>query len=171
MRFFSNDEGGVCRNKRFIRSATATDDVHESFVHEFTHLRGHRLGCLVVESHRVRQSGIGIGTDIIGCLTGQFLEERFHLGGTKRAVQSQREDVVGADTRQEGIERLATQRSSCKIAHGDGEHDRQSDTSARHHTVYGVDSHLRIQRVEDGLDEHGVYPTLYQSVSLLFVGF
>ena len=34
----------------------------------------------------------------------------------------------------------------------------------------GVDGHLGIERVEDGLNQQQVYPTLYQSFRLLYVG-
>ena len=34
----------------------------------------------------------------------------------------------------------------------------------------GVDGHLGIERVEDGLNQQQVYPTLYQAFHLLYVG-
>ena len=76
-------------DKRLVCTTAATDDIHHTLIDDFSHLGCHRLGCLVVESQRVRQSGIRIGRDIIRCLASQFPEERLHLGGTKRAVQSQ----------------------------------------------------------------------------------
>ena len=91
-----------------IRRATATtDDVHQSLVHNLPHLRSHRLWRLIVEPHRVGQSGIGITANIIRCLSGQFTQIGFHLGGSKRAVQAHGEDRIGAHRGQEGVKRLS----------------------------------------------------------------
>ena len=157
-------------NECLIRTTAATDNVYQSLIYEFAHLRRHRLCRLIIEPHRIGQSSIGIGTDIIRCALGEFTKERFHLRGTKRAVQSYGEDLISTDAGKKSVERLTTQRTTCQIAHRHGNHNRQFYPSSCHHTSSGIDSHLRIQRVENGFYQQGVHPTRYQGISLFLVG-
>ena len=123
MRLFAHYQWPIRRNKRLIGTATTTDDVYQTLIYELTHLRRHALSGLVVEPHRIGQSGIGIGTNIIRCTLGEFTQEWFHLRGTKRTVQSNRKNVVGADAGKESIECLSTQRTTSQITHRYRKHD------------------------------------------------
>ena len=124
MRLFVYHQWTISCNERLIGTTTATDDIYQTLIHELTHLGRHRLSRLVIEAHRVGQSCIGIGTNIIRCTLGEFTQERFHLRGTKRTVQSYRKNVVGADAGKESVERLSTQRTTSQITHRHRQHDR-----------------------------------------------
>ena len=64
-------------------SAASAEDIHQAFVDKLLNLWRHAIHRLVVLSEFVGQSGVRIGADIIRCMLGQFLQERFHLRGTK----------------------------------------------------------------------------------------
>ena len=154
------------------RSATASSyDVHQSFIDEMGNLQRHRLGCLVVESQFIGQSGIRIGADIIRCPRCQLPKVGQHLLSTKRTIQSNREYWISTDTGKEGIECLSAQRPSCGIADGDAEHDRKLAMLLLHHLQGGMNSSLGIKRVENGLNEQHISSAFYQSFNLLGIGF
>ena len=170
MGLFANHQISIAGNKRLISTTTATDDIHQSLVHQFTHLGCHRFGRLVVETHRIGKSGIRIGRDIIRCHTGQLSEEGFHLRRTKRTVQSDGEDRIRAHAGEEGFERLTTQRTTCQITHRHREHDGQFYLPMLHHPHRGIDGHLGIERIKDCLYQQGIHPTLYESIHLFLIG-
>ena len=162
-------QGHVFRNKPFVRTATASDDVHQSLVNHLSHMRCHRLWCLVVEPHRVRQSCIGIGTDVIRCAPCQLAQEGQHLRRTERAVQTHREDGIAADAGKESLQRLSAECAPCQVADGSTQHDGQLRATLLHHRHGGIDSHLGIQRVEYRFYQQGIHPTRYQSVCLFAI--
>ena len=170
MGLFANHQISIAGNKRLISTTTATDDIHQSLVHQFTHLGCHRFGRLVVETHRIGKSGIRIGRDIIRCHTGQLSEEGFHLRRTKRTVQSDGEDGIRAHAGEESLERLTTQRATRQIAHRHREHDGQFYLSSLRHLHHGINSHFGIECVEDGFDEQSIDTTIGEGLDLFFVG-
>ena len=154
-----------------IGGATAAAyDVHQSLVHNLCHLGRHRLRSLVVEPHGVGQAGIGIDADIIRRGLRQLPEEGHHLAGTERTVQAERENIVGADTCQECLQRLPAQRASGEVADRGAHHDGQVTAESAVQLLAGINGGLGIQRVEDGLDDEGVYPTPDERLSLFGVG-
>ena len=46
-------------------STTASNDVHQTFVHEMADLLEHQFGCLVILAKDVGQAGIGVSTDVV----------------------------------------------------------------------------------------------------------
>ena len=169
MGLFSSHQFTIACDERLISTTAAADDIHQPFVYQFTHLGCHCLGRLVVEPHRVGKSRIRIGTNIIRCHAGQLSEEGFHLRSAERTVQSDGEDGISADAGEEGLKRLTAQRAPCQITHSHGEHNRQFNTTPLHHPQGGIDGHLGIQTVEDGLNQQGIHPTLYQRVNFFVV--
>ena len=173
VRFGSRLVGCLALSQRNIFSdefvggtTTATHNVYQSLVNHLANLRRHRLSSLVVESHGIGQACIRIGTNIIRCLTSQLAQERQHLACTKRAVQAHGEDGIAADARQKGVECLSTQRTTSQIADGSTQHDGHLATTLLHGYQRGIDGHLCIQTVEDGLYQQCIYTTLQQAVSL-----
>ena len=169
-RRFTLHQRNIGGNKCLVSTATATHNVHQSLVNHLTNLGSHRLSSLIVESHRIGQSGIGIGTHIVRCLACQLAQIDNHLTGTKRAVQTHREDGIAADAGQEGVEGLSTQRASCQITDCSTQHDGHLTATLLHGSQRGVDSHLCIQGVKDGLYQQGVNTTLQQGVGLFQIG-
>ena len=170
MRLLAFYQRPIQTDERVGRSTTAADDVHQSFVDQFSHLRSHALCGLVVESEGIGQTGIWMTTDIPRSLTSQLTQIGFHLCGSEGAVQSYGEHWIGAYAGQEGVERLSAERSSCQVADGHREHDGQLAVTLTHHLHGCIDGTFRIQRVEDGLYEQGIHPTLHQTVHLFLVG-
>ena len=160
----------IFRNKAIVRTTASANDVHQPLVNHLSHLGCHALRSLVVESHRVRQTGIRIGGDIIRRLPGQLAQEGYHLTGTKRAVQSQTEYRITAHAGQKSIQRLSTQCSASQVAHRDADHQGQRLAMLRHGLHRRIDGHLCIQRIENRFYQQGIHPTLYQRVSLFVVG-
>ena len=169
MRLFSYNKRSIELDERICSATTATDDVHQSLVDELSHLRRHRLGCLVIESEGVGESGIGVATDIVWCLSRQFPQIRLHLCGTKRAVEPNRENGIATDTGQKGIERLSAECTPGQVADGDREHERQFYAFLLHRTHRSIDGTLGIERIEDRLYQQGIHPTLDQTVHLFLV--
>ena len=170
MGLFAHHQRLIESDERIRRTATATDDIHESLIHEFRHLRCHRLCCFVIEPQGVRQSGIRVATDIIRCLPSQFAQIGFHLRGAKRAVQADGEYWISTHAGEESIQGLSGECSSCQITDGDGEHDGQRRAPLLHHPHRSVDTALGVQRVEDSLNQQGIHPTLYERIHLLHIG-
>ena len=163
-------QGRKAGNVFFGRTATAADDVHQPFAHILAHLAGHLVGCLVVLAQAVGQAGIGIGADVIRGTGSQLLQEGFQLAGTERTVQAHRENVGMLNRSQEGIQRLAGQGTAGRIGNGDGEHQRHAAARIVHRLPGGIEGGFGIERVEDGLDEQRIDPTLQQGCHLLAVG-
>ena len=69
----------------------------------------------------------------------------------------------------EGRERLAREGATRAVAHRDAHHDRESLPATFKHFVGGKEGGFGIERVEDGLDEDEVDPTLHQSINLLAI--
>ena len=170
MRMFSFHQRDIMSNETLIRSTASTDDIHQSLINHPPHLRSHRLWCLIIESHRVRQSCIRIGTNIIRCFLGKLTEERSHLSSSKRTVQSNREDRIITDAGKESLQGLTTQCTTSKVTDCRTQHDRQFHASMLHHRHSRINGNLGIQRVKDSLYQQCIYPTRYQSVYLFTIG-
>ena len=162
-------ERHVAGNEIGCSAAASAHDVDESFVDKLLYLRCHGLRCLVVESHGVGQSGVGVSTNIIRCVSCQFCEIGFHLPRPERAVETDGKDGIGTDRCEKCAERLPRECSSGLVADGHREHDGQCLSPALHHVECSADGHLGVERVEDGLDEQRVDAPLHESVYLLVV--
>ena len=169
MRLLALGNRHIFGDKLLRGSATSSYDVHESFINKLLYLWSHRLWRFIVCAKTVRQTRIGISTNIIRCLVGKLLEKRLHLVGTKRAVQTDREYRVAAHTCKHSIESLSAQGASCKVAHGDAKHYRQLLAHASAHFHSCVDGSLSIKRVEHSLNEHSIHSTLCQRLNLLHI--
>ena len=159
----------ITANKLIGGTTAATHDIHQSLVYELAYLRRHRLCRLIVKTKRVRQSGIRIAGYIIRCALSQFLEEGFHLAGTKRAVQAYREDGICGNAGQEGIECLSAERASGKVTDCNTEHNGQIHTALAHHRRGSIDGTLGVQRIKDGLNKQSIHPTLNESIHLFHI--
>ena len=160
----------VQTDKLIGSTAASTNYVHYPLVYQLAHLWRHTLGSLVIESKSVWQSCIGVTAYIIRCLLCQLAYKRFHLRGTKRAVQSYRKYRISAYACQKCIESLTRECSSSQIAHRYRYHYGQFRVSFLHHAHTGVDGTFRVQRVEYCLYQHSVNTAFHQRVGLLHIG-
>ena len=83
----TGNQRGVLGNVGICRSATTTDNIHQSLMDILFYFMCHIGRSLVVCAQTVGQSGVGISTDIIRCTDSKLLQERFQLAGAKGAVQ------------------------------------------------------------------------------------
>ena len=72
------------------RSATASDDIDQTFIYELFDLSRHCFGCFIILPEAVGQSCIGVGRDVVWCCFCQLFQERFHVSGAERTIQSYR---------------------------------------------------------------------------------
>ena len=150
VRCLTFSQGHIFRDKLIVSTTTASHNVHQTLINHLANLRCHRLRSLVIESHGIGQSCIRIGTNIIRCLASQLAQEGQHLARTKRAVQTHREDGITTDAGQEGIEGLSTECATSQVADGSTQHDGHLTTTLLHGSNRSIDSHLRIQAIENG---------------------
>ena len=169
-RFYSLDNRNITGNKLVGGAAASTYDVDKSLVDVFGNLWCHRVGCLVVQTERIGQSGIGMATHIIWSLARKMGKEGFHLTGTKGAVETYGEDVVGAYACEEGIECLSAKCAPCKVAHRHRHHYGHIPVKAANDIRGGIHCHLGVEGVEDGFDEQHVNPSIHQCLYLLGIG-
>ena len=55
------DEGGIATDKLIGGAATTTYYIDELFIDKLFYLRCHRCWCLIIFTHRIRQTSIGMG--------------------------------------------------------------------------------------------------------------
>ena len=161
---------GIATDKLRCGAAAATDDVDQSLIDEFGNLRRHALGSLVVFTHTIGQSGVGVSRYIIRCFCGKALQIGLHLTGAKRAIEAYGENVVRTHAAQECVERLTRQRAACQIADRNTQHDRQLPVLRRHHLLGSVDGAFRVERIKDGLNKNSVHTAVDERFHLLGVG-
>ena len=170
VRRFAFGQISIASDKLVVGTTTAANDVHKSLVYKLGNLGRHAFGGLIVLSHGVGQSCIGVCRDVIGRFARQFFEERFHLVGTERAVKAYREDGVRTDTGKKALYGLSAKGSSSQVAHRHTEHDGQFNALHLHLGHGGIDGSFGVKRVEYGFYQDGVYTALYQCAHLFAIG-
>ena len=132
---------------------------------------GHLFGRLIVSAKRVRQASVGVAMDVAVGDAGELLQEGSHLRSTQRAVDpnGERTRVLDGDVKR--LDRLTRQGSAALVDDGDGEDERKPDALLFRHVVDCAKRGLRIERVENRLDEEQVATAVDQPTNLLRVGF
>ena len=151
-------------------SATSADNVDEPLFHKHLHFTGHLLSRLVVLSHGVGQSGIGIDADIERSACSQCSEIRQHLRCTKRTVEPHREDGIIGDAGQESLKGLSAQRASCKVADSHADHNGQLTSGFFHDLHRSVNGCFAVERVKDRLNDDGVDTSADQCLHFFAIG-
>ena len=159
--------GNIC----FGSTTASTDYIHQSFIDIFLDFGSHFFGCLVVLPQTIRKSGIRVSTYIIRSTTGQLLQERFQLSGTKRAVQSDGKDISMLYRSQKRIKRLSRQRASSNIRNRNRKHQRNFSSQILHSCFCGQNSSFRIQCIENCFYQNSIYSPFKQSLHLFTVSF
>ncbi len=148
------------------RPAATSDEVHEPVLGERAQVAARVRGLLVVEPERIRQSGVGMARDVGRGDVREPLEERPHLGRAERAVDADDERLGVLDGDPERIRGLPGEVAAALVDCGEREPERE----LRSDCARGHDRGLRVQRVEDRLDEQEIDAAVPQRRDLLFVG-
>ena len=147
-------------------AAAAADEVDQAGLGELLEQRRRLVRRLVVAAERVRQAGVRVaGRERVGDLR-ELGDVRAHLVGAQRAVQADDQRARVPDRRPERVHRLPGQRPAGAV------HDRHRDPDrqVRRDVVRGLQRGLRVQRVEDRLDQQDVHAAGVQRGDLLGVG-
>ena len=152
------------------RPAAAADQVDEAALREFAEQPGRLRGVLVVLAEGVRQAGVRIAAHPGVGEARQLAQVGPHLAGPEGAVDADREGPRVGDRDPEGVDRLSRERPPAAI--GDRHRDQQRDLGAPlvEDVEDGRDRRLRVQRVEDRLDEQHVRAAVEETAGLLRVG-
>ena len=169
MRLCTFHQRRVLGNISLGRTATSTNDIHQTLFDVFIDLTSHIFWSLVVFTQAVRKTGIGICTNIIRCSGSQLLEVRFQLLGSERTIQANREYGCMLDRSQESIQCLTRQGASTCIGHRNGKHQRDFPTHLFHGFHSCIDSSLGIERIEDGFYQDGIHASFNQSFHLFLI--
>jgi hypothetical protein len=151
-------------------SAAAPHDVQQPFAGEVAHELGHLFGGLVVLAQRIRQASIGVRADPSVDQARQLLDVWSHLRSSEPAVQADGERLGVGDGGPEGIDRLARQGASRRVADRERDEDGELLSGRREHVENGGDRRLAVERVEHGLDQQQIDSTVHEAAHLLGVG-
>ena len=148
------------------RAAAAADEVDETVLREGAEIAA-RVGCLlVVQPEGVRQPGVGMARDIGRRDAREAFEKRAHLGCAERAVDADDEGLGVLDRDPERVRRLSGEVAPALVDRREGQPERE----LRHRFAGSDDRRLRVERVEDRLDQEQVDAAVSQGAHLLLVG-
>ena len=147
------------------RAAARADDVQEAVARELVQERRRDVGRLVVAAERVRQAGVRVRRRQAGRDPRQLGDVRPHLARAERAVDADDQRVGVLDRRPERLDRLPGERPAREVDDRDADPERQ----LRRRVARSDDRRLRVQRVEDRLDQQQVDAAVAQAANLLGV--
>ena len=160
------DRGDVGRR----RAAAAAGDVEQAVPGPFAERLGHLLGRLVVAAQLVREAGVRVGRDRPVGDARQDVEVLAELLRSERAVEPDDQRVGVADAVPERLDGLARQGSAGRVDDGPRDDQRQPLAGLVEERLDRGDRRLRVERVEDRLDEQDVGATLDQAGGRFAVG-
>ena len=155
---------------QIVSTAASTDNVQQMSLNDWPYLSLHHLWRVEVVTVFVRQSRIREHTYIIVGLGSHTLDDRCHLGGIERTVQTYGEHAVVIKTLDKVHYRLSEHVVSIPACHSEAHHYRQAEAFLQHHFLTAPQGNLGILYVEYCLYKHGIHATIYQSLYLLIVG-
>ena len=159
------DGGGDLADVLGCGAAAAPDDVHEPVLRECAQVTARVARLLVVLAHRVRQPRVRVARDIRVGHPGEALQERAHLGRAERAVDARDQRPCVLDRHPERLRGLPREVPAAPVDRREREPQRQ----VGRHLARGDDRRLRVQRVEDRLDQEEIDATLGERRDLLCV--
>ena len=152
------------------RSAAAADQVDEAAGRELSEESSGRLRSFVVAAKRVRQSGVRMGAGVKRRNRREFREKGAHLRRAERAVDSHGDRVRMGDRGPERVHGLPRERSATAVGDRDRDHQRKRNRLLVEEFEHRGDRRLRVEGVEDGLDQQDVDAPFDQGARLLAVG-
>ena len=154
----------------FSRATTSADNIHQTLVYVFLHFRSHISGSLVILPQAIRESCIGIRTDIIRSTRSQPFQKRFQLFGSERAIQADRKNRSMLNRRKKGIQSLTGKRAAGNIRYRHREHQRHFSSHHLHCRLSRKNSSLGIQCIKYSLYQESIHSPFQQCFHLLPVG-
>ena len=152
-------------------AAAAAHDVEEPAAQVLLDVGGEHLGGLVVASHDVGESGVGVGRDAHAGHRRQPLQIGEHLTRAIGAVESHGEQRRMRYRDPEGLDGLSREGAAAGVGQRSRDHHRKLPPELLAQTVDGKECRLGVERVEDRFDEQHVDTSLDQSAGLFAVGF
>ena len=147
-------------------SATAADDVDQAVLGELAQVAARVARLLVVRPHLVRQARVRMAGDPCRRDAREVLDERPHLARAERAVDAHDERLRVLDGEPERVDGLAREVAPAAVDRREGDPERQVGRFVEG----GGDRRLRVERVEDRLDQEEVDPALGERQDLLGIG-
>ncbi len=147
------------------RAAAAADDVDEAFLGEGLQQLGGVVRLLVVAAEGVRQARVRMAARVRVDDPRQLGDVRAHLLRAERAVDADDERIRMLDRVPERLDRLAGERPPGEV----DDRDRDPERQLRRDVARRSDRRLRVQGVEDRLDQQQIDAALAQSRDLLRV--
>ena len=151
-------------------AATATNDIHQPLFDKRTHLLAHHLRRLVILTHCIRQTGIGIRADIAIGMSRQDAQVGQHITGTERAIEANAQNRSMRDRDKKSLDGLPRQYASRFVADSHAEHQGHPAPHPAHCFLGGIDTGLGVQGVENGFQKNGIYSSLDERRHLLSIG-
>jgi hypothetical protein len=163
-----SDPGDRRRNRSRVlgrRAAAAAGDVEEARLGELAEQRARHVGRLVVAAECVREAGVRVRAREARRDARELGDVRAHLLRAERAVHADDQRVRVLDRRPERIDGLPAERAPGEVDDRRGDPQRQLGRGL----ARGGDRRLRVQRVEDRLEQQEVDPALVEGADLLRV--
>ncbi len=151
-------------------AAAAAEQVDQAALGEFPNDRGGLVGRLVVLAERVRQAGIRIAGDEAVGHPRDLGQVGPHFVGAKRAIEPDQQRLRVAYRIPERFGDLTRQGASGRVGDGPGNRDRPAAAALLEERLQGEDRGLRVEGVEDRLDQQQVGAAVDQPVRLLEIG-
>ena len=160
------EHGDVVRR----RAAAAADDVDQAAPGELLHDRRHLLGGLVVLAERVGQPRVRVAGDETVGDAGDLGEVRPDLVRAESAVEADGDRPRVPDRVVERLGDLPRQGATGRVRDGARDDDRPAPRILLEQRLAGEDRRLRVEGVEDRLDEQQVGAAVDEAARLLEVG-
>jgi hypothetical protein len=152
------------------RAAAAAGDVDQPLPGEAAHEGGHLLGCLVVPPELVGEAGVRVGADGQAREPAQVLDVLAKLLGAERAVEAHHDGPRVGHRVPERADRLAGQGPPGGVGDRSGDDQRAALAQRLEGLLDADDRGLRVERVEDRLDQEQVHAAGHQALGRLAVG-
>ena len=156
------DGGGDGLDMGRRRTAAPARDVQQAVPSPLAERVGHGLGRLVVAAQLVGQARVGVGRNRPVGDPRQHVEVLPELARTERAVEPDDDRIGMADAVPERFDGLSGQRSTGRVDDRAGHDHRQPLADLVEQRLQREDRRLRVERVEDRLDEQDVGAALDQ---------
>ena len=150
------------------RATAAAHDIHQALISKTSDTLRHLLGCLVIATHSIGNTCIGVCGDIVW-RCGQLLNKRSHLLRTERAIQSHRQHIGVRHRGEESLQGLACKHTARSIGDGHRQHHRHSASAFCKYLLGSRQSSLDVERIESRFKQKQIHATLHQHLYLLAV--
>mmetsp|Transcript_64885 Transcript_64885/g.107619 ORF Transcript_64885/g.107619 Transcript_64885/m.107619 type:complete len:602 (+) Transcript_64885:1368-3173(+) len=162
----------LLQGRNVFRGATAaaTHQVDPLVLHEHFVVLGQVGRCVVITTHDVGQTGVGVHQrEAFGDLR-HTLKERNHLLSSQSAVQTHAHGLSMAHTGVEGLSSLSGQRTSALVHQSSGDEHGHVNTRELQVLANGVQGSLGVQGVEDSLHHQDISTSIHKSDRLFEIG-